>query len=300
MKTKQHRRAFLQRSGMGILGALVCPVPSLFASVPRQRIEVTRFHMNMLVRLTAYVDDKENGLQILRNAFEEILRYEKIFSAFDRSSELSQACKDAHLSPLAVSPALFEVLSSAQSLANQSKGAFDPTIGPVLKLWRQAQLSGIPPKPAEIETQLDFCGYENMILNPEGKTVSLLKEHMQIDLGAIAKGYIGDRIIGYLKEQGIASAAYHAGGDIVTGNAPPDTEGWIIDMPGQSGPWVISDEALSISGDSYQHFDFEGTRYSHVINPVSGQALTGSKQSVCKASSGLLADTLATTQLMLE
>ena len=296
MNTNHHRRNFLKRSGLVLLGIIVSPVSSINANDPRQRIEVTQFHMNMLVRLTAFVDDKEWGLQKLRNAFNQILLYERIFSAFDRSSELGQMCRNAIHSPMAVSPDLFEVLNSAHSLAHRSNGAFDPTVGQVLKLWRQSHRTGIPPMPSDIKTRLDCCGYKNMILNPEGKTVRLLKENMLIDLGAIAKGYIGDQIIRYLKEQGIASAAYHAGGDIVTGSAPPGAEGWIIDLPGQSRPWVISEEALSISGDIYQHLDFAGTRYSHVIDPASGQALKGSKPCICKAPSGILADGKATRQ----
>ncbi len=296
MNGYSNRRSFVRRSGALLLGTLLYPGTTLLASERLQRIEVTRFHMNMLVRITAYVENREQGLQTIREAFREILRFEKTFSAFDPKSELNLMCATAVQTPTEVSTELFDVLFTAQSLARESKGAFDTTAGPILELWRTARQTGILPEQKEIEARLEYCGYENMELDPDGKTVSLLRDKMQIDLGAIAKGYIGDRIIHFLKMNGISSAVYHTGGDIVAGSAPPDADGWTVEMPGKSGSRTICNEALSISGDIYQHLDLEGKRYSHVIDPRTGQALTGSAPCICQAPKGMMADAKASLQ----
>lgn len=293
-----NRRSFVRRSGALLLGTLLSPGTTLLASERLQRIEVTRFHMNMLVRITAYVENREKGLQTIREAFRRILRFEKTFSAFDPKSELNLMCANAIQTPIEVSTELFEVLFTAQSLARESRGVFDPTAGPVLELWRMARQTGILPEQKEIEARLEYCGYENMEIDPDGKTVSLLREKMQIDLGAIAKGYIGDRIIHFLKMNGISRAVYHAGGDIVAGSPPPDADGWTVEMPGQSGLRNICNEAMSISGDIYQHLDLEGLRYSHVIDLRTGMALTGSTPRICQAPSGMMADANASLQLI--
>ena len=135
-----------------------------------------------------------------------------------------------------------------------------------------------------------------MVLDEREKSVALRKSGMSLDLGGIAKGFIGDLTLHYLRIRGIPCSAYEAGGDIVVGDAPPGQAGWTIELPGTVRPLVICNQGVSISGDTYQHLDYRGRRYSHVIDPRSGQALVGQQPRVCRAPTGLMADVQATLQ----
>lgn len=290
------RRTFVKTTGGLLLGSAASTGHRASAARELERIEVTQFHMSMLVKLTAYVDQPAYGYRVVRKAFREIRRYVGVFSCFDKRSELSRLCAQAGRGPIRVSKELYHVLSAAKAIARQSGGAFDPTAGALTQLWRTARRRRIPPTAEEIERAALGCGYQHMALHADEKTVALMKQGVSLDLGGVAKGYIGDLVIRFLRERGIPCAAYEAGGDIVVGDAPPESEGWVIDVHGSAPPIVIHNEAVSISGDTHQHLDYQGRRYSHVIDPLTGTALVAHQPRICRAPTGLMADVEATLQ----
>lgn len=290
------RRSFIKTVGAFTLGTVASRGLCTADALKKQIIEVSQFHMNMLVGLTIYIDDPEKGYRLCRNAFERIRHYTGVFSCFDRKSELSRLSARAGAGPIKVSDELFEILSTAKTMAIQSDGAFDPTAGTLTRLWRTARRWGIPPATEDIKRASQQCGHQFMVLNEDNKTIDLHHPGMTLDLGGIAKGYIGDLTLQYFHQNRVYCAAYIAGGDIVAGDSPPGSKGWAIDVPDHKQPLFINNQAISISGDTHQFLTYRGQRYSHVLDPCSGQALVNSRPACNIAPTGLVADAQATLQ----
>jgi thiamine biosynthesis lipoprotein len=148
---------------------------------------------------------------------------------------------------------------------------------------------------------LKLVGYQNLRLDPQAKTAQLLKRGMLLDLGGIAKGYAADEAIAVLKQQGIAQALVAGAGDIAASASPPGTAGWVIGVAPLDSPdktperfLLLHDGAVSTSGDSEQHLEIAGVRYSHIVNPKTGMGLTGRSSVTVVAPDGITADSLAT------
>src|SRR6185503_19366613 len=120
----------------------------------------------------------------------------------------------------------------------------------------------------------------------------------QLDLGGIAKGYAGDEAIRVLREHGVKSALFEAGGDIVVSDAPPGKKGWEIEL--QNGSRIeLADAAVSTSGDTVQFVEIGGVRYSHVIDPRTGTGLTEHYMATVIAPRGIATDSLSTAATVL-
>jgi thiamine biosynthesis lipoprotein len=138
-----------------------------------------------------------------------------------------------------------------------------------------------------------------MKLDPKTRTVDLTVAGMRLDLGGIGKGYAGDEAILILREHGVASALFEAGGDIVLSDAPPDRpEGWLIET--QDGRKIsLADAAVSTSGHTEQFVEIDGVPYSHVVDPRTGIGLTNQFAATIIAKRGITADALSTAATVL-
>ncbi len=120
---------------------------------------------------------------------------------------------------------------------------------------------------------------------------------MQLDLGGIAKGYIGDQAVAAMRDAGAPACLFRAGGDMVAGDPPPNQPGWRIDPTTDADPGTtdlqpihLANQAIAISGDTVQFVEIQGTRYSHVVDPRTGQGITTRRMAVVVADSGLVTD----------
>jgi thiamine biosynthesis lipoprotein len=185
-----------------------------------------------------------------------------------------------------VSEDLFKVLEAAQRLAALTDGAFDVTIGPVTHLWRLGKM-------ADAET-MARVGWPKVVLDKKGRTVELKLAGMQLDLGAIAKGYAADEALKTLRGLGVKRALIAVSGDIVAGDAPPGTRGWRVGLEPAGGEIFLRNAAVSTSGDTEQVREIGGVRYSHIIDPKTGLGLTSASAVTVVARRGLDADPIAT------
>jgi thiamine biosynthesis lipoprotein len=190
-------------------------------------------------------------------------------------------------------------------LAERSDGAFDVTVGPVVRLWRRARRRHELPDPDRLAKALELVGCQKLRLDPKARTAQLMKPGMLLDLGGIAKGYAADEALATLKRYGIESALVAGGGDIAVGSAPPGKAGWRIaiaslEPPGIANPkskiqnLLLRDAAVSTSGDAEQHVEIGGVRYSHIVDPKTGMALTGRSSVTIVAPNCTTSDGLAT------
>ncbi|HJN89338.1 MAG TPA: FAD:protein FMN transferase, partial [Verrucomicrobiota bacterium] len=120
-----------------------------------------------------------------------------------------------------------------------------------------------------------------------------------LDLGGIAKGHALGEALAVLKKQDVRQALVSAGGDIVAGDAPPGKIGWrvaLIGLQEETKPeflW-LANGAVATSGDLYQFLEVDGTRYSHIVDPRTGMAITEQRLVHVLAPDGITADSLAT------
>jgi thiamine biosynthesis lipoprotein len=268
-----------------------------------RRFTFSEAHMGTIFKIILYASDAELAAQAASAAFERIAALDNAMSDYKPDSELMRLCQAGGGPPVKVSEDLFHVLAAAQELAARSDGAFDITVGPVVRLWRRARRQHELPDLDRMAQALTLVGYRNLQLDPTQRTVQLLKPGMLLDLGGIAKGYAADEALRVLKRDGITSALVAAAGDIACSRPPPGREGWRIEIatlvPSAKSVdermryLLLHDAAVSTSGDAEQHLDFGGQRYSHIINPATGIALTGRRSVTVVAPSGIAADSNA-------
>jgi thiamine biosynthesis lipoprotein len=229
--------------------------------------------MGVQVRIVVYAADPQVADRACRAAFARIAELEDVFSDYRPSSELMRLCALAGGPPVPVSEHLFTVLTHAHTLSQQTNGAFDATVGPYVRLLRQARKSGRLPTDGEWRSASRLVGWENVQLRPDTRTVQLLVPRMQLDFGGIAKGYILDQALETLREHGVYRALIQAGGEIVASDPPPGQSGWKVKIayarPGDR--YVrLENGAVSSSGDTEQFVEIDGRRYSHIIDPRVG------------------------------
>ncbi len=270
-----------------------------------ERFTYTEYLMGVDARLVVYAPSKQVAQDACAAAFERIAQLDAIMSDYRKDSELMRLSDKATCAAVAVSPELFKVLQRSIEVSRRSEGFFDISVGPLVKLWRDARKTGVLPKREKIAQARRLVGWRWIILDAGGRTVRLEKAGMRLDLGAIGKGYADDEAQVVLKRHGITSALVDMGGDIVMSNPPPGKDGWVVQVPdagpgGRSVELHLANCAVSTSGDTEQHVDIGGVRYSHVVNPHTGYALTTSVQATVIARDGLTADPVSTALTLLD
>jgi thiamine biosynthesis lipoprotein len=261
------------------------------------RYSFTEPHMGTRFQIILYALDANAAKKAAMDAFARIASLNAIMSDYDKTSELMRLCAYASGPPEPVSGELFFVLSQAQEVSRQSGGAFDVTVGPVVKLWRKARKQHKLPDPEKLAEARALVGWQNVRLERDKRTVQLLKPGMQLDLGGIAKGYAADEALAVLKKHGIDRALVAAGGDIAVSGPPPGADGWKIAialLPGEKDPGrlILHHAAVSTSGDAEQYVEIDGNRYSHIVDPRTGIGLVGRMSASVVARRGIDADSL--------
>lgn len=232
-------------------------------------------------------------------AFARAKELDDRLSDYKSDSELMHLCDSAGHGPIHVSNDLFTVMCEAQRIAEATDGAFDVTIGPLVRLWRLARRTRELPHADEITSARAKVGYKHIKLNSAQQTIELTKAGMKLDLGGIAKGYAADEMVKVLREAGCPSCLVSAGGDVVAGDGPPGEPGWVVAIapltPTDQPPvLMLANAAVSTSGSAEQFVDIAGKRYSHIVDPKTGIGLIGQFAVTVKAINGAMADALAT------
>jgi len=263
--------------------------------------EAVEPHMGTLFRIKLYAQNESQAQAAFHTAFERIGQLDGTLSDYQPNSELNRVTRSPVRQPVHVSKDLFRVLSAAQNMAEETDGAFDVTVGPLTHLWRAARKQGNAPSTKALGTALEQCGFRKMHLDAGRQSVMFDIDGMQLDLGGIAKGYAADEAIAVLRGAGVSRALVAASGDLAFSDAPPGKGGWSIgvdalDSAGQpfTRVLVMTNAAVSTSGDTEQHLDVGGKRYSHIIDPKTGMGLTNQLTITVAARNGTEADAAAT------
>lgn len=267
-----------------------------------ERFTFAEPHLGTIVELTLYAPEETVANEAAKAAFARVKELDLIFSDYKSDSETMRLCQSAGSGAhVKVSTELFQVLKAAMAVSERSKGAFDVTIGPLVVLWRRARKEKTLPTRDEIATAKELVNWQLVDLNEHDQSVELKRAGMRLDFGGIAKGYIAQEVSRLLKERGLRQTLVAVSGDIVAGDAPPESQGWKIGVApldrsngASSRLLLLSNQAISTSGDAFQFAEIDGIRYSHIIDPRTGMAVTQRSSVTVIARDGTTADALAT------
>lgn len=271
------------------------------------RFTQTRVRMGVPFNITVYAPDESTANAALREAFGRIKELNATFSDYDPRSETRQITKNATPGePISISDDMRRVLALSRCVSQQSNGAFDVTVSPLVKLWRRSHRTKQKPTPEAIREARALVGWKNLELDTAASTVTFEQAGMELDFGAIAKGDACDEALRVLKSHGLTRAMVEAGGDLACGDPPPGKAGWIIAVEplASSGKAsrkfvVVKNQGVATSGDAYQFVEFDGVRYSHIVDPRTGMGLTTRGSVTMIAPTGALADALASAASVL-
>ena len=256
-----------------------------------QRFEFEEVHLGTLVRIILYAPSSEVAEKAAKDAFDSFQKVNEIMSTYDSGSELSRLNESR--GSTRVSEDLFIVLRAAKHYYTLSDGAFDVTVGPLVRLWRRAFRQREFPSEQYIRQAKELVGNHLWELEERTQSVRLLKAGMRLDLGGIAKGYAIDRAFDIIQKHGIASLLVDAGGDFRVGAPPPpNTEGWKIAKGDETV--FMKNTAMATSGGRFQFVEIDGVRYSHIVDPKTGLGITGLQTVHVTAPTAMEADALAT------
>ena len=251
--------------------------------------------------LVLYADTKQIADSAAKESFRLVDSINLICSDYDSTSELFKLRYSVVGLPVRVSPILFALLYVAKAANKDAYGSFDITVGPLSRLWRNARKSQQFPTNGAINTARNRIGFNKVQLDSAAQTITFLQPNMQLDMGAIAKGYAADMVLALLQSHGITNALVDAGGDMVVAGMPPQKKGWTIgiNVPGQQEQLlepklILSNKAVATSGDAFQYMLHEGKKYGHIIDPRTGYGVTFQRNVTVVAPDATTADWLAT------
>ena len=275
---------------------------------PLQRYQFSHQQMGTQFRIILYAPDSTTAKQASDHAFAKLDSLNQQLSDYLSDSELSLLSSSSGSGQwVKVSPELWEVLTTSQQYAFMSDGAFDITVGPLTKLWRRAIRRLEFPERGKLHLAKAKVNYKYVRLDFATQKVSLEKRGIRLDLGGIAKGYAVDQMMKVIQSYGIESALVDGGGDLLLGTAPPNSTGWKIEKNTIDSANRLTTEliflekvAIATSGDRYKFLEWEGKRYSHIVDPRTGLGAQHRRQVTVIAKSCTDADALASTLSILE
>lgn len=247
--------------------------------------------------IAVFANDSLSILPIIDKAYNRVDTLNQIFSDYLASSEINSVCRKTHIwQP--ISNDLYHLLKISEKAYNASDGAFDVTVGQIVKLWRVARKSKTMPNNVDLQVALQKTGFENIKLDKFKPQIQFLTEGVLLDFGGIVKGFAAQEVVNILTENGLPNCLVDAGGDLVVGKK---SDGWkiAISMPASDKKMMprflsLQNQAVATSGDMYQFFEHDGKRYSHIVNPKTGLGLTHQRNITVIAPDGAQADWLAT------
>jgi thiamine biosynthesis lipoprotein len=272
-----------------------------------RRFHQTHRAMGTEFSIDLYVADERRATQISDEAFEEIDRLDELLSNYRPASELSRISREAGAGPVTTDPETFAFLERSNYWSAESNGAFDITVGPLLRAWGFFFHGGRIPSDVELAALRKDIGWENISLDANTRTVRFATGRaMDLDPGSIGKGFAVDRVVSLLRAEGITSAFISAGRSTLYGiGSPPGEDGWPVNVPDPHHPGVIAskvllkDESLSTGACTEKFFIKDGHRYCHIFDPHTMRPVEGMLQTTVIDPSATDSDALSTVAFVL-
>jgi thiamine biosynthesis lipoprotein len=273
--------------------------------------------MDTICTITVVAHSKKAAGIAIKAGFDEIEKLERLLNYFSPESEVSAINRASGIKPVKVSAETMDILKKSFEIAEITDGAFDPTIGSVMRLWGFSSLNhektGSLPLDKEIQKSLSLVDYRKIKIDEQASEVFLEDRSMEIDLGGIAKGYAADRAVEAIRSAGAEACLVSIAGDIRASGLKPGGHKWKvgiqnpraekrIDKDMDNGVLMslfLEDSAISTSGDYQRFFLIGDKRYHHIINPHTGYPAPGIMSVSVVADEGFIADAISTAVFVL-
>ncbi len=270
MKWKYSARYFLAAAFFVVFSCSGC------ALHPEPSFDRSGIAMDTAVSLRAAGKEAKEAVD---ESFARIAELDALASSQNPDSDVSKINAAAGSHYVSVDPAIYEMIDFAKSYSVKSQGSWDISVGVVTNLWQIGNEGQHVPSPEEIQSVMEYVGYEYILLRPEDHAVMLAKTGMSIDLGGVAKGYAVDEVRKIYEAHGIKSGLINMGASSMyavgqTGKGRPWNIGIKHPRSDESGNYLgivrIENQALSTSGDYERYFIQDGVRYHHIFDPATG------------------------------
>lgn len=257
----------------------------MFVGCAPQKMRHTAINIDCfdtVTQIIAYTETEKEFDELEALVFSELERYHKLFDAYNSYegvNNIKTINDNAGKEPIEVDPDLFELLEFSKSVHIFTKGQTNIAMGSVLYLWhehRTRSLEGTDttiPEMSELQSKNQHTDIEKLVLDEENLTVFLADSEMRLDVGAIAKGFVADKISALVRALGYDSVAISLGGNVKTLGKRADGKDWSIGIqdPFDENGTVVSvrltDKSLVTSGDYQRFYYHEGKKYHHLIDP---------------------------------
>jgi thiamine biosynthesis lipoprotein len=232
--------------------------------------------------IIAYGPDRARLAEAAEAAFEEIDRLDRQMSNYSETSELTYINRNAAREDVIVEKGLFDLLKLSLDYNRETGGAFDITVGPLMRAWGFFNDSGRVPDAKELASVVARVGSKHVNLNERARTIRFDREGVELDLGGIAKGYAVDKAAAILRESGVTSALISSGSSSICAiGAPPKQPAWRIEVsdPTDRSQHLttidLKDESISTSGCHEKTFKVGGKTYCHIMDPRTVHPIEG-------------------------
>jgi thiamine biosynthesis lipoprotein len=247
------------------------------------RLETHVDAMGSTYSIVLYGTDENRLRTASDEAAEEVRRLDRELSNYQPSSEWSEINREAAKHAVKISPEMFDLLRACVRYSRESDGAFDITVGPLMKVWGFYKGSGRFPHRAEVRGAMERVGYKHIVLDAANQTVRFDRDGVEIDPGGIGKGYAVDRMLDILKRDGIRTALIGGSASSIyaLGAPPGEPRGWKVSIkdPKDRNKTIeevyLKDESMSTSGNYEKFFYAEGRMWSHIMDPRTGYPAQG-------------------------
>ncbi|MBE5983003.1 FAD:protein FMN transferase [Lacrimispora sp. AGF001] len=266
--------------------------------------EYTKIIYLMGTKISLYIKGEETEM-LAEKAEEMLIHYNEIFSANSDHSQLAMIKKMAGIAPQKVDEELYELIKTGKKHSLNENSFLNIAIGPLIKLWKIGFTQAHVPDKESIEKVLELLNPENIQLDDDNKTVYLQKKGMEIDLGAVAKGYFADKVMEFFKDHGAVSAMVDMGGNVlVHGDSPSDGSDWNVGIQnpflprGNAAALVkIRNQSVVTSGIYERVLEKEGSKYHHIFNSKTGYPMESNIASLTVVADRSLDCDIYTTEL---
>lgn len=257
--------------------------------------------MGSRFEITVVAQDSVQGNQYIDVAVEEIRRIEKLISSWDPESQTSLINNNAGVQAVEVDVELFQLIERALKISKLTQGAFDISFASMERIWKFDGSMKEMPSEEVIKASVSKVGYENILLDPKTHSVFLPQSGMRIGFGAIGKGYAADKAKALLQKIGVPGGIINASGDLTTWGTQADGSDWMVAITNplnkeQVFSWMpVVNAAVVTSGNYEKYVEFNGIRYTHIIDPRTGYPSTGVRSVTIFTKTAELADALSTS-----
>ncbi|RDY25421.1 FAD:protein FMN transferase [Romboutsia weinsteinii] len=239
-----------------------------------ETITRTELFMGTAIKVTLYEGGNEG---ILDKVFNRIIEIEDLVSINKDGTELTKLNDNSGVDKVKLSDTSYNIIKEGLRYSKMSDGAYDISIGPLVKLWSIGLPEAKVPTKDEINETIKYVDYSKIEINDSTKEVFLSQKGMMLDLGSIAKGYVADEIVTLLKNEGVNKAIIDLGGNIYALGSKEENKGWNIgiqdpfdDRGNAVGVVEVADKSVVTTGVYERFIEENGVKYHHILNPKTG------------------------------